>query len=152
MKKQSGFTLIELMIVVAIVAILAAIALPAYTDYMKRSKVSEAMAAAGACKTSVAEYAAATNTLPADEDAAGCSTTATQYVAGLAVDEGVISVEIDNVDADLDTSNLIMTPTSDVALTTAAVDADDIVGWHCGTDADATLYKFLPATCRQTAL
>src|SRR5690606_2323311 len=77
MKKsmQKGFTLIELMIVVAIVAILAAIALPAYTDYMKRSKVSEAMAAAGACKTSVAEYAASTNTLPADEDVAGCATT-----------------------------------------------------------------------------
>src|SRR2546428_2399800 len=82
MKKiQQGFTLIELMIVVAIVGILAAIALPAYQDYVVRSKMSETEAAIAACKTTVSEYLSSHGSLPADNTAAGCSTFSTQYVS-----------------------------------------------------------------------
>jgi type IV pilus assembly protein PilA len=85
-RMQQGFTLIELMIVVAIVGILAAIALPAYQDYIIRSKLSEAEAAIAACKTSVAEYTATHGgTTPSDVTNSGCSNTPTQYVAGLVV-------------------------------------------------------------------
>ena len=70
-KKQQGFTLIELMIVIAIVGILAAVALPAYQDYTVRAKVSEALAILGEAKTSVGEYYIANNTCPVDNDTAG---------------------------------------------------------------------------------
>ncbi|MEM6580347.1 MAG: pilin [Pseudomonadota bacterium] len=73
-KKQQGFTLIELMIVIAIVGILAAIALPAYQDYTVRAKVSEALARLAEAKTSVSEYYSANGFFPADSTAAGLNT------------------------------------------------------------------------------
>jgi type IV pilus assembly protein PilA len=151
-KQQKGFTLIELMIVVAIIGILAAIGIPAYQDYMNRSKVSEAMAAAAACKTSVAEYAAANGTLPDSADTAGCGSTATKYVSAIAVSDGIISVTLQNVAAGANGKKLILSPAKDAAVSAAAADGDTILGWHCGTDAAAADYKFFPASCRQAAL
>ncbi|MGO3128157.1 MAG: pilin [Luteimonas sp.] len=144
-KMQKGFTLIELMIVVAIIAILAAIALPAYQDFLKRSKVTEAVTAAGACKTSVAEYAAANNKLPADTAASGCSNTESQYVKSVGVTEGVIAVTMQGIGTGVDTKVLTLTPQKGGATPVAAGDGEDITSWACTTDADK---KFVPATCR----
>ena len=140
---QQGFTLIELMIVVAIVGILAAIALPAYQDYTVRAKISEGLASAAACKTSVAEYAANKGSLPGDITAAGCVTQATKYVASLDVGaNGVITVTTSatsELPTDAQTKTLTLTPNT--ALVNNAV-----TQWTCST---GTLPpKYVPSSCR----
>lgn len=156
MKKQvqKGFTLIELMIVVAIIGILAAVALPAYQDYTVRAKMSEAMTIASACKASVAEFIQTNGSFPANAAAAGCNAT-TKYVGGVAVTAatGAISITLQNLAAGVDGQVLILQPTTDAARTTAMAAATDAIqGWSCGTDAAAASYKFFPANCRQAAL
>jgi type IV pilus assembly protein PilA len=145
MKKiQQGFTLIELMIVVAIIGILAAVAIPAYQDYLNRSKMSEVLAAVSACKTSVSEYAAAKNLLPDDVTKAGCSTTSTQYMSALNVTGlGVIQATVQNI-ADQTGKIVTMTPNKDTS-GTAAGNGDPIVAWKCTYDGNA---KYVPASCR----
>jgi len=141
-KMQQGFTLIELMIVVAIIGILAAIAIPAYQDYMIRSKVTESMAAAAACKTSVTEYYQSQSALPADITAAGCSSVPTTYVASLDVTAGgVIDVVLGTVGGTASGTHLGFQ---------ASVLNGNITGWNCKSTNNVTTVptKYLPAVCR----
>jgi type IV pilus assembly protein PilA len=135
---QQGFTLIELMIVVAIVGILAAIAIPAYQDYIIRSKMSEVEGAIAACKTSVAEYTATKRALPANIAAAGCSTTATQYLASMAVAAGVITGTSRNTGASPE-CQLILTPTYTAG-------SGEITSWTGSFGACAS--KYVPSAFR----
>ncbi len=134
-RTQQGFTLIELMIVVAIVGVLASIALPAYQDYVIRSKVTEALGQVAACKTAVTEYTQANAGFPANETAAGCSTLAPPFAKAPVVANGVISIELRNIQAgDPDGKTLVLTP-----------DAAPISKWTCTTTASK---KYVPSICR----
>jgi len=137
MKKiQQGFTLIELMIVVAIIGILAAVAIPAYQDYIVRSKMTEVAATLSACKVSVAEYAATKNAFPANVDTAGCSTTATTYVSSLTVATGVMTAT---------TTTQVTSASCALTLSPLGPDATSITGWSGTTSCEK---KYVPATFR----
>ena len=148
---EKGFTLIELMIVVAIVGLLAAIALPAYRDYTIRSRVSEAIAAAGACKTSVADFASNKGRLPDDSGEAGCgdASNPSKYVMQVVVVASGVIVVATSEDADLgDAAAKVIT------LTPTAFDSSSraIATWTCGAsdiyDLSPMPAKYLPGSCR----
>ena len=154
MNAQKGFTLIELMIVVAIIGILAAVAIPAYQDYTKRAKMSEVIGFAGSAKTAVSEALQSTGTLPSDNQAAGLDTTATNisstYVKSVTVTNGVIAVAVQGTgDGTLDAASVTLTPlsSSGAALDKAGEGYTGALTWKC-TVSSAAVAKFFPADCR----
>ena len=146
-KAQQGFTLIELMIVVAIIGILAAIALPAYQDYAKRAKVSEVILAASACRTTITEVYQTGTSSPGD-DSWGCEATSptTQYVNSISTNSaGVVTVESNVTGA---TGNITLTPyrTSNTAYTGASTEfGTQVFKWVCSGTVAA---NFRPGSCR----
>lgn len=157
---QKGFTLIELMIVVAIIGILAAVALPAYQDYTIRAKMSEVILAAESCRNSVTE--ASQTGLPAapGADGFGCgegTTAKSQYVSALNTSAaGVITATAQNIQAtDPNGKKVSLSPFSDAALQTPSAANDfvqgtnkPVLGWKCSYDGNI---KYMPASCRQAS-
>jgi len=134
---QKGFTLIELMIVVAIIGILAAVALPAYQDYTVRAKVTEVMLAASAPKIAVAEWFQTKGSLPATAASLGVATQTSKFVASVAIADGtgVITATAAG-DAAISGSTITMTP-SDAG--------NGVLNWAC---AGTILAKYRPASCK----
>jgi type IV pilus assembly protein PilA len=150
-KQQQGFTLIELMIVVAIIGILAAVAIPAYQDYTIRAKMSEVIVMMEPAKLAVAETASSLGGL-ASVTAANSGYTfpgATKYVAGIAVTDttGVVTATTVN-NTELPTAvrakTVILTPTE---VLSAGAPTGQLT-WACSSSAD---FKYLPANCRNAA-
>jgi type IV pilus assembly protein PilA len=154
-----GFTLIELMAVVAIIGILAATALPAYQDYLRRSRSAEAFAFADVARQAVNEFYARWGRFPSDNAQAGLAPPQAyvgRYAKALHVQGGAIRVEVEGLEDDR--RSLYLRPLVNRANPTAPL------GWHCGTKDDAKLPgtlelvgkagsdsprdKFLPASCR----
>jgi type IV pilus assembly protein PilA len=146
---QKGFTLIELMIVVAIIGILAAIALPAYQDYTIRTKVTEGLSLAASAKLAVADSYTSLGTLPVDNAGAGlpaATAIASKYVKSVTVGAaGVISILYGN------TATIGGSPVMDAKVVTLTPDVTTNQGsitWRCAIGASNTYYKYMPAECR----
>ena len=149
--RQKGFTLIELMIVVAIIGVLAAVALPAYQDYTKRAQMSEVILAASACRTAITETVqSSTGTALPSANGWGCeSTTSTsKYVAKIQTSNiGVITVTVQGISGV--TGDVTLAPkktgNADLANTDVGV---RITTWVCGGTGTTVNTKYLPSSCR----
>jgi type IV pilus assembly protein PilA len=143
-RMQKGFTLIELMIVVAIIGILAAVAIPQYQDYTIKAKLSKVQSTLSPLKTAMALFYQENGAFPATGNAwtsfgittAGPAVPTEVSTIAVAASTGVITITIQNVKADIDGANLIVTPTT--------VTGQTAMTWSnsCGTSTNAVMKKY----------
>ena len=157
MNAQKGFTLIELMIVIAIIGILAAIALPAYQDYTTKARVSEVVLAASSCRSTITDLVQnAPNADMGEILKTSCKISPTKYVASGSADEnGVITVVGNETALGGDTTDKLnaidLTPMIDktTALVASTDGGETINGWKCGPAATNPMpNKYLPGSCQ----
>jgi len=148
-RPYSGFTLIELMIVVAIIAILAALALPAYQDYVVRSQVAEGSVLGDGVKSSIWDYLSNRGRVPADNASAGLpvdTSISGKFVSKMTVSAGLIIATFSSgspqrANAKISGSTLVFSPIASAGLGS--------IVWKCQPDAGTVPQKYLPTICRQ---
>jgi len=151
---EKGFTLIELMIVVAIIGILAAIGLPAYNDYTIRAKMSEVMLSLAGCRTPISEVYFAGPPQAPGANGWGCEISASQgtkYVTSVTTDpNGVVTATVRNISAVVDGQSVTLRPLQDASTDAVFIpnESQSLYGWKCGSTGTTVPIKYLPASCR----
>jgi type IV pilus assembly protein PilA len=143
---QKGFTLIELMIVVAIIAILAAIAIPAYQNYLIRAQVSEGAVLTDGAKTAVAEFYSVNGRLPKNPSSAGLPATAAsvsgKYVSGVTLNSsGIITATFNSTTANAKIQGAVFS--------LSPVTSAGSIAWSCSNSATTVSGQYLPTACRK---